>query len=179
VADDTLEKISQQLPGVDSRTGTPPLHLWHPELSGDIDIIIRRDGSWLHEGEPIRRAALVALFASILRRESDGDYYLVTPVEKWRVRVEYLPLLIVDFDLVEEGGQLLTAVTNTGRRYPVGRAYPLFFPETGGDIPAVALDHGLAALFNRAAWYRLVEASEVRDSVAGIASDGLFFPIVR
>lgn len=185
---DKLEQIGQQVAAesaVDKDAGNPPLHLWHPELSGDIDIVIRADGSWYHEGQLIRRQALVNLFASILRREADGEYYLVTPVEKWRLRVEKLPLVIVDFDISDEGGpnQTLHVVTNTGRRYPVGENYPLYLPEAEGsadqDIPAVALDHGLAALFNRAAWYRLAEACEEREGVAGIASNGMFFPIAR
>ena len=141
---------------------------------------IHRDGSWSHEGSPIRRDALVRLFASILRREADGEYYLVTPVEKWRIRVEELPLLVVDFDLEASGTtrQVLNVTTNTGRRYAVGRDYPLVFPDdVDGDVPAVALDHGLSALLSRAAWYRLVEASEQRDGVAGIFSSGLFFPL--
>jgi hypothetical protein len=182
----TLDKISEQLPasGASGKSvGNPPLHLWNPGLSGDIDIVIRRDGSWEHEGALIKRQALVNLFASILRRESDGDYYLVTPVEKWRIRVEALPFVIVDFELVHAGGdnQLLSVVTNTGRHYAVGAEYPLYLPrgEEGADekIPAVRLDHGLAALFSRAAWYRLVESCEERDGQPGISSQGLFFPI--
>lgn len=185
---DKLEDIGQQVAGgsaggKDPRN--PPLHLWHPDLSGDIDILIGADGTWFHEGEPIRRQALVNLFASILRREADGEYYLVTPVEKWRLRVERLPLLIVDFDLRGQGSadQVLSVVTNTGRRYVVGKAHPLYLPEPEEgieqEIPAVSLEHGLAALFNRAAWYRLAAVCEERDGVAGIASDGLFFPIAR
>ena len=126
--DERLDTLSRQLP--ETPAGQPPLHLWHPDLSGDIDIVIQRDGSWFHEGDPIRRHALVKLFASILRREEDGAYYLVTPVEKWRVRVEGLPLQVVDFDCEGEGTpeQQLSILTNVGRRYPVGDDYPLFFP---------------------------------------------------
>ncbi len=186
MSDEPLERISEQLGGENAERknpGSPPLHLWHPELSGDIDILIRRDGSWWHEGEPIRRASLVRLFASILRREADGEYYLVTPVEKWRIQVEDLPLQVVDFDAGESGdtGRFITVITNTGQRYLLGRDYPLFLPETGseeeGSIPAVGLDHGLSAGFSRAAWYRLVEAAEHRDGCTGVESDGLFFPI--
>lgn len=188
MSQDKLDEIGQQVAGDTAGSkdpNHPPLHLWQPELSGDIDILIRADGTWYHEGEPIRRQALVNLFASILRREADGEYYLVTPVEKWRLRVEKLPLVIVDFDLRGEGsaGQLLNVVTNTGRSYVVGRNYPLYLPEPGEgvdeDVPAVGLDYGLAALFNRAAWYRLAAVCEERDGVPGIESDGLFFPISR
>ncbi len=183
MAEDRLDRISDQLGGDAAghkNPGSPPLHLWHPELSGDIDIHIRRDGSWWHEGELIRRASLVRLFASILRRESDGEYYLVTPVEKWRIQVEDYPLQVVDFDSGESAatGRFITVITNTGQRYLLGRDYPLYLPDQDQDaVPAVGLDHGLAAVFNRAAWYRLVDASEQRDGLTGVESDGLFFPI--
>jgi hypothetical protein len=126
--------------------------------------VIRADGSWLHEGGVIERQPLVNLFASILRREDDGDYYLVTPVEKWRIQVELLPLVIVDFDLQQaaEGEQALVVRTNTDRQYTVNAEHPLFLPE-GSAIPAVQLDHGLAAGFNRPAWYRLAELCEETD----------------
>ena len=176
--DDRLERLSGQLPT--GQPKGPPLESWHPPLSGTIDITIHRDGSWTHEGDPIHREALVRLFASILRREDDGEYYLVTPVEKWRIKVENLPLLVADFDLLESGdGAVLQVTTNTGQRVRVGSDYPLHFPAGASpeSIPAVALDHGLAAQFTRAAWYRLVDASEERDGVVGIESQGQFFPL--
>ena len=181
MSNETLCKLSEKIESQNKDLQRPPLHLWHPELSGDIDILIRRDGSWIHEGRPIERASLVRLFASILRREEDGEYYLVTPVEKWRLQVESLPLLVVDFDLEEEGedGQRLTVELNTGRRYAVGVEYPLYLYSAGGEEPlaAVQLEHGLAALFSRAAWYRLAELCEERDGVPGIASAGEFYPL--
>ncbi len=177
-----LDQLSKQFEG--SRdSSNPPVHLWHPPLSGDIDILILRDGTWLHEGRPIERASLVCLFASILRREEDANYYLVTPVEKWRVRVECLPLLIVDFSLEEAGTpqQQLHVHTNTGREFEVGEAHPLFFPADDSveipleGIPAVALDNGLAALFSRAAWYRLVELGEETEQGFGLLSQGHYY----
>ncbi|MDH3992645.1 MAG: DUF1285 domain-containing protein, partial [Gammaproteobacteria bacterium] len=82
----------------------PPLHLWQPPLSGDIDIRIAADGSWYHEGGRVERESLVRLFASILRREDDGEYYLVTPAEKWRIQVELHPLMVTDITVREEQG---------------------------------------------------------------------------
>jgi hypothetical protein len=169
---DRLEQLSEQLEaGKD--VSNPPLHLWHPPLSGDIDIQIRADGSWLHEGGEIKRQPLVNLFASILRREEDGDYYLVTPVEKWRIRVECLPLVIIDFEVEQAGTaqQVLTARTNTDRHYTIDAEHPLYLPE-GSAVPAVRLDHGLAAGFNRAAWYRLAELCEETDQGFVVLSSG-------
>ena len=49
---------------------------------------IARDGTWFYRGTPIARQRLVKLFASVLRREDDGSYWLVTPVERGRIVVE-------------------------------------------------------------------------------------------
>ncbi len=179
MGDEQLDAISGQLEGR-KNPGRPPLHLWHPELSGDIDIVIERDGRWIHEGRPIERTPLVRLFASILRREDDGEYYLVTPVEKWRLRVECLPLVVTDFDVEGTGASAdLRLTLNTGRELTVDEQHPLFLPEVAGagDIPAVALEHGLAALFNRASWYRLAELCEEREQGAGVWSAGRFWLI--
>src|ERR1700735_1748393 len=82
--------------------GLPPVHLWHPAHCGDIEIVIRRDGLWLHEGAPIGRPALVRLFSTVLRRDPDG-FHLVTPVEKMKITVEDAPFIAVRVDRVGDG----------------------------------------------------------------------------
>ena len=164
---DSLEHIAGRIEK-HTEPGRPPVHLWNPALSGNIDILIRADGRWLHDGQLIRRDALVRLFAGILRREPNGHYYLLTPVEKWRIRVEFLPLIVVDHNCVVAAGgeQLLEVRTNTGWYYKVDEEHPLFLPEVPdthpglAGVPAVALDNGLSALFSRPAWYRLAELCE-------------------
>ena len=149
---------------------SPPLHLWHPPLSGDIAIRIASDGTWFHEGSVIKRDALVRLFASILRREDDGDYYLVSPYEKWRIAVESHPLVVTDFDWSEEGGQrVLVASLNTDTQWTVSTEYPLHFDEAVGAV-TIAIPHGLTALSNRAAWYRLIEMADVQEDYAVLRS---------
>jgi len=180
-SDDKLQQIGDRV-GQQKDPANPPLHLWHPEFSGDIDILIDAEGRWSHEGVAIARESLVRLFASILRREDDGQYYLVTPVEKWRIKVEALPLQIVDFDIASPGttDQQVWVTTNTGRRYLLGQRYPLYTPTNvpqAAGIPAVSLDNGLSALFGRAAWYRLVEACQERAGELGLHSDGVFFSV--
>lgn len=174
-----LDKLEQQLGGV-RNVDAPPLHLWNPELSGDIAIRIREDGVWFHEGGEIRREALVRLFASILRKESDGEYYLVTPVEKWRVSVELHPLIVVDVEFCgKRDAPVLWCTLNTGVEVAVDAQHRLFLePEVGG-VAALSLPHGLSALFSRAAWYRLVALAEERGSATAIESDGLTFPLTE
>lgn len=151
---------------------SPPLHQWHPELSGDIDILITCDGRWFHEGSVIERSSLVSVFASILRREEDGEYYLVTPVEKWRIQVELHPLLVTDIDRIEEGGEAFLDLTlNTGKRLRISDEHPLSLEPSRSEVAVVSLWHGLTALFSRAAWYRLVEFG-VEDAGSLVVASG-------
>lgn len=171
---DPLEGIQRQVRR--RNLDSPPLHLWHPPLSGDIPIRITADGAWYHEGTLIQRESLVRLFASILRREQDGDYYLVTPGEKWRITVDLHPLIVTDITEVEEAGEArLLATLNTGRTLFIGAQHPLFLEPAVGDIPVVRLDHGLTALLSRAAWYRLVEkARPLHDTPTVVSGDYRF-----
>lgn len=172
-----LESIQQQL-GKTRDFDNPPLHLWQPALSGDIDIQIAADGTWYHEGSAITREAIVRVFASILRREQDGDYYLVTPAEKWRIKVELHPLLVTEIDSVERDGQhVLLARLNTGKQIPIDAQHPLFLEPAVDDVAAVELPHGLSALLSRAAWYRLVENAERVGGTLQVASAGQCFAL--
>ena len=159
---------------------SPPLHLWNPPLSGDMDILIKSDGDWYHEGGLIKRASLVRLFASILRKEEDGEYYLLTPAEKWRIRVELHPLLVTDVEARQEGTDTALLLTlNTGKTLVVGEQHPLFLEPAMGDVAGVKLEHGLTALFNRAAWYRLVELAHEVDGKMCVSSGGIPFSLTQ
>lgn len=144
--------------------GAPPIDKWHPELSGDIDIVIKSDGRWIHEGGEIKRHKLVKLFASILRREDDDEYYLVTPAEKWRVTVEDLPLQIIDFEVNDlADGRRIAVKTNVDTWLELGEQHPLtvITDEISQEPnPSVLLTHGLQARVNRASFYKLVELAE-------------------
>lgn len=170
---DRLESLAGSVPSA-AQKSPPPLERWHPPLSGDIDIRIAADGSWYHEGGRIRRAPLVALFASILRREDDGDYYLVTPVEKWRIQVELHPLVVTEINRRDD---TLYARLNTGTEVAIGADNALFLEPALGDVAAIHLPHGLSAVLTRAAWYRLVESAEARDGRLQVYSAGVWFPL--
>ena len=175
--DKQLEDLEVQV-GKRRNFDTPPLDQWHPALSGDIPIRITADGSWYHDGGKIERESLVRLFASILRREADGEYYLVTPAEKWRIDVELHPLIVTDVEYPEKGDSaVLQATLNTGRTINIDKQHPLFLEAAVGDVAALELDHGLTALFSRAAWYRLVEMAEDLDSVMSIKSGNYIFKL--
>src|SRR4030095_16780528 len=57
------------------------------QFCGEIDIRIGRDGTWFYHGSPIGRKPLVKLFASVLRRDDAGDYWLETPADRGKIKV--------------------------------------------------------------------------------------------
>ncbi|MFP1642917.1 DUF1285 domain-containing protein [Pontitalea aquivivens] len=167
-----------------AKKGPPPVHLWNPPFCGDLDMEIRRDGSWFYLGTPIGRPALVRLFASILKLE-DGKYFLVTPVEKVGIRVVDAPFVAVDVELTGTGaGQALRFTTNVGDTVTAGPDNPIRV-ERGADgtpAPYVHIRRGLEALIDRKTFYRLVDiarpAAHQGQDWLGLWSQGTFFPII-
>ena len=168
-----------------ARKGPPPVHLWNPPFCGDIDMRIARDGTWFYLGTPIGRAPLVKLFSSILKREGE-DYFLVTPVEKVRIKVDDAPLLATDFDVTGAGrGQVLTFTTKTEDVAVLGPDHPLRVERdarTGEPAPYVLIRSNLWALIDRKSFYRLIDLGchEEHDAHKwfGIWSSGQFFPVI-
>jgi len=181
-----LDTISDQLGKTQTSKGLPPVDQWNPPLSGDLDMQIRRDGSWWYLGTPIERPALVRLFASILKREGE-DYYLVTPVEKWRIRVDDAPLHAVSVRQRDIDGQVaLEFETLTGDLVIADAAHPIRVDvdaASGQPSPYVRVRRNLDALIQRSAFYHLVELAEPRETDAGtewvVESAGQYFSLGR
>ncbi len=176
---DALALIEQHLKGQPAK---PPLDSWQPDLSGDIDILIQANGDWIHEGTKIQRLALVKLFASILRRESDDLYYLVTPVEKWRLQVEEAPFTIIDMDVINQDSdrQQIIFTSNVDDKVLLSVDHPLTVElrtTTSEPFPTVALDHGLFAKINRSVFYRLVDCAVERNAVLSVFSENGWFEL--
>ena len=165
----------------------PPIHLWNPDNVKDIDMVIRRDGRWEHEGTEITRPRLVRLFSTVLRLEDDGEYYLVTPVEKCRIRVEDAPFLAVAVDVNGEGEQQqLTFTTNVAETVVADADHPIRLEvddATGEPAPYLMVRDGLEALINRAVYYELVELLTNHEiggiEFSGVWSGGQFFPFIE
>jgi hypothetical protein len=169
-----LDRVAEAA-GAARRRGPAPVHLWTPAHSGEIDIVIRADGSWVHEGGVIGREALVQLFSTILRKDPDG-IYLVTPGEKLRITVEDAPFVAV---AVEAGPEGLTFTTNVGDRVTADAEHPIRVQTSadGTPRPYVEVRRGLEALIARPVFYELVELAETRDGAPGLSSGGAWFPI--
>ncbi|MGB0450227.1 MAG: DUF1285 domain-containing protein [Porticoccaceae bacterium] len=150
----------------------PPVHLWNPSLSGDIDIVIDREGRWIHEGSEIKRDKLVKLFASILVREGE-QYFLLTPFEKWRIKVDVAPLFIIAASREQrDGQQAITLTTSTGDSLVVGKQHPLsLVAHSGESLPQVIVRNNLPALISRNVYYQLIDWAL---EAAGSNTDSLF-----
>ncbi len=168
-----------------AKRGPAPVHLWNPPFCGDLDMEIRRDGTWFYLGTPIGRPALVRLFASIIRKDGD-QYFLVTPVEKVGIRVQDAPFVAVDAEAAGEGrDQSITFTTNVGDEVTAGPGHPIRVhrdPATGEPAPYVLVRANLEALIDRKTFYRLVDlgAHAVHDGARwfGLWSNGAFFPVI-
>lgn len=167
-----VAEAATQAPG----RGLPPVHLWNPAHCGEIDIVIRRDGTWLHENSPIGRPELVRLFSTVLRRDPDG-YCLVTPVEKLSIRVEDLPFRAVS---VSDEGGVLRFTTDVGDTVEAGPEHPLRVetdPLTGEPSPALHVRADLWARVARPVFYDLVERAEVEEGRLVVRSGGEAFAL--
>jgi hypothetical protein len=167
---------ARQAPG----RGLPPVHLWNPAHCGEIDIVIKRNGVWIHEGTPIGREALVRLFSTVLRKDPEG-YVLVTPVEKLAIRVEDAPFIAVRVDRVGEGLRFVTNVGDVVEAGPDNAIRVRMDRETGEPRPYVHVRRGLEALIARPVFYELAEMAEERDAGAGqamfVSSNGVWFEV--
>jgi uncharacterized protein len=158
----------------------PPVDQWHPAHSGPSDMRIGRDGSWFHQGGRINRPAMVKLFASILRREGDGSYVLVTPAEKLDILVEDAPFIAVEVKSEGEGeARTLAFRTNTDDLVIAGPANPIrVVGREDGPHPYVMVRGGMEALIARPVYYELAElaVAEGTDPL-GLWSGGAFFAL--
>jgi hypothetical protein len=140
---------------LDMPSALPPVGKWNPELSGDIDMLIKSDGTWLHENNPIKREKLVRLFSTILKREGN-EYFLVTPVEKWRLRVEDQPFVVVLINKIALKGEIIVQmITNAGDEIELNSLHPVVIDEH--EAPKVLIRSGMYARLNRNAFYALAE----------------------
>lgn len=148
----------------------PPVEQWSPALNGDLDMRIDREGRWFYEGDEIRRPAMVKMFSRILKREGD-DYFLLTPVEKWRIQVDEAPFTITSAikSSDQNGKQTFVLTTNVGDEILLGAAHPLLMPNIEQQVeepkPMVIVRHQLPALINRSVFYQLVDEAEIIETV--------------
>ena len=191
---DTLDSLSQYLKsaaGTREGRAIPPLEDWHPEQTTDMDLVIKANGEWWHEGGQMTRESLVSLFATILWKEHKNgvtEYFLKTPVQKLRIQVEDAPLLINDVGIVNEGNESwLEFTTTTGDVVRLDDEHPItlrsYTSKNKEDVtdnnnreeasqyvtaaaqirPYMEVRNNLTALIGRNAFYHLTEIGELTE----------------
>ncbi len=172
----TLDAIADAV----STKALPPVHLWNPSVTRDIDMRIARNGDWYYQGSLIQRDRMVKLFSTVLRVD-DGETYLVTPQERLRIDVEDAPFIAT---LVEKRGtadeQTLVFTTNVDDKVIADADHLItvrYDQPDGEPSPYVEVRDSLYALINRSAYYELAEWVEQRDDQIGVVSSGIFMKL--
>jgi hypothetical protein len=171
-----LDALSRLLIGADGKApkSLPPLEKWNPAYCGEMDMLIKSNGEWWHEGIRMTREPLVKLFATVLWREDD-DYFLKTPAEKIKIRVDDVPLLVVDVEQVSDAGQCyIRCTTKTGDVVIAGLEHPIemrTYSHAGIDEirPYIRIRRNLDALIHRNAFYHLINWSQEQATDGGAA----------
>jgi uncharacterized protein len=161
-----------------------------PADCGHLPFVIKRDGTWLYRGSPITRKPMVCLFATVLKREEDGGFFLETPAEHGRIDVEDAPFVAVELEWSGHGvGQSLCFRTNTDQCVNAGPEHPIRISHdllTCEPTPYLHVRDGkgifpIEARINRATYYELVALAEpgmlAGRKVLGVWSDGAFFSL--
>lgn len=158
-----------------------------PDNCGDLGIHIDRNGRWFYHGSPINRKEMVCLFASVMHRDENGAYWLVTSEERGTIGVDDVPFLAVEMFTCQCGRDLVISFrTNVDELVTVDPAHPLRVdecPETGEPLPYVMVRDGLEARLTRSVYYELValgfEEIVNDERLYGLWSSGTFFPLGR
>lgn len=145
----------------------PPVDKWDPPFCGDMNLTIKRNGEWWHEGTPFTRPKLVKLLASVLKKE-DEKYFLVTPVEKIGIQVEDVPFVVIDANKVNDTIQVST---QTGDCVSLGKEHPVELREYEGNLlPYCCIRRNLWARVHQNVLYRWVEDAMGDDMISDIAN---------
>ena len=168
------------------RKGPAPVHQWHPPFCGDLSMQIKANGQWFYMGTPISRPALVKLFSSVLRRDDDDCYYLVTPVERVRITVDDAPMIATQVDRVTEDGMVFLRFTTLTEDVVIADGeHPLRveFGADGEPRPYIRVRGRLDALVHRNVFYQLVEWAELQElggrSCYAVQSAGEWFVVAE
>ena len=153
----------------------PPVERWNPSETADSHMRIAADGTWLHEGRPITRPAMVRAFASLLVRDENGKHWLVTPECKQSIEVEDAAFQAVE---MRAQGEALTFRLNTDELVAAGPDHPL---RAAGDpdVPAIylAVRRGCEARLNRSTYLQLFGHALAKGEALEVTSRGATFAL--
>lgn len=155
----SLELISSQLKK--HNKGLPPVESWNPPYCGEIDIQIKANGDWFHEGSVFKRLPLVKMFASVLIKEVSNaveEYFLVTPVEKVKIQVEDAPFVLTQWRWLDEQETIMQVSTNLDDEFVLNEEHPLII-SGNGDL-YVTVRRNLTAKVHRNVYYQWADMAQ-------------------
>jgi uncharacterized protein len=143
----------------------PPLEQWHPKHCGIMDLTVKANGEWWHEGQLIKRQALVDLFSTVLWKENN-QFYLKTPVEQIEIKVEDEPLFVNQVDQIQINNEVYLQLTTTTQDIIiVDSQHAIFMREYQGELrPYIHVRFGINALIQRAAFFHLTEMGKLLEN---------------
>jgi len=155
----SLEDISSQISGHvgGAKNKLPPVEDWNPDFCGDIDLLIKNDGSWFYNGTIFKRLSLVKLFASVLKKE-DSNYFLVTPVEKVGIKVEGVPFVLTQWQWQDQAQTSMSVATNLDDEFTLSKEHPLVISDKGELY--VIVRRNLLAKVHRNVYYQWVDIAK-------------------
>lgn len=155
-----ISQIQAQISQADGQDplAIPPVEKWNPPFCGDMNLVIKRNGQWWHEGTPFTRAKLIKLLSSVLKKE-DEQYFLVTPVEKIGIQVEDVPFLIIDDERIDDksGHKAIELITQTRDRVTISEEHPVELRKFDGNlVPYCHIRRNLWARVHQNVLYRWI-----------------------
>lgn len=158
----------------------PPVDTWNPDYCGELDLLIKSDGTWIYSGTPLTRHKIKLLFSRIIKKEGE-QYFLVTPVEKVGIQIEWQPFIIIDYNVIERDNRRIYQFSdNLENKVLLTNTPQIEFSEYDGQrLPILQIRRNLFASFSRNCYYRLLNDADIvvknnRNQVV-INSNGLEF----
>lgn len=184
---DTLsDYIKEQVTERQARD-VPPLDKWDPKEVGEMDLLIKANGEWWHEGTKMTRQSLVDLFATILWKETENNqpqYYLKTPIQKLRINVEDVPFYITDVNIINQDHlEWLEFITSTGDVIYLDKDHQITMQSHTGEMrPYINVRYGMDALISRNVYMHLIEigtlSQENGQTILTLSSGGNTYQLI-
>jgi hypothetical protein len=159
----SLDKISSQLSNLANSKvkQLPPIESWNPPYCGEINMVVKSNGDWFHEGSIFKRLSLVKMFASVLWREVDekrDEYFLVTPVEKVKITVEDVPFVLTQWHWQDESKTDMVVKTNLDDEFVLNHDHPITINDQGELY--ILVRRNLLAKIHRNVYYQWIDLAE-------------------
>ncbi|WP_227429212.1 DUF1285 domain-containing protein [Psychrobacter sp. I-STPA6b] len=147
----------------------PPLADWHPENIEEMDLVIKANGEWWHEGTKMTRQSLINLFATILWKEevnNEAQFFLKTPVQKMQIHVEDVPFFITDINLInKDKQQWIEFLTSTGDIVYLDDEHQITMRPYQNELrPYIPVRFGMYALITRNVYMHLIQIGTLTEN---------------